>query len=105
MSATSVAVSIGPSSLMAMDPMWSLPLSVRVGCRPHPRGGQGWGAMTGGAYGCAGTVAKPYFGAELLVPRGSRVHPGRCPPWRCRFPRAGHDREPQSQPALIGRVE
>src|SRR4029077_16466285 len=30
MSATSVAVSIGPSSFTAMDPMWSMPLSVRV---------------------------------------------------------------------------
>src|SRR5258706_9841622 len=63
MSATSVAVSIGPSSLTAMDPIWSLPLCARVVASAPV----GWpkvecGSLMGGAYGWGAGVAKPYFG-------------------------------------------
>src|SRR4249919_1211314 len=64
MSATSVAVSIGPSSLTAIDAMWSLAsLCTRLDGSGSMRcSGVGSGPLRGRAYEWGWGPAKPYFG-------------------------------------------
>src|SRR6476620_3270476 len=77
MSATSVAVSIGPSSLTAIDAMWSLAsLCTRLDGSGSMRcSGVGSGPLRGRAYEWGWGPAKPYFGSKTGVP----TRPIRCP--------------------------